>query len=132
MKVVEKIGNRTRVHTVNTKPTRTQQQFKDKVNINSIMAKYRRTGLLDHVRQQPGIYADLTQLPDYQTAMQTVLDAQTTFNTLPSELRTRFANDPSNLINFLSDDKNYDEAVKLGLVEQKIPQEPSKEPEPKK
>ena len=108
-----------RVSTVNDKPTRTQQQFRDKVNVNSIMAKYRKTGLIEHVRTNPGIYSDLTELPDYMTAMQTVINANRTFETIPANIRLRFQNDPAQLISFLSDPSNNDEALKLGLI---IPQ----------
>jgi len=97
----------------------TQQQFKDKVNVNSIMAKYRKTGLIEHVRKNPGVYSDLTQLPDYMTAMQTVINANRTFETIPANVRLRFQNDPAQLISFLSDPSNNDEALKLGLI---IPQ----------
>lgn len=134
MKKIEIRPNGTkRVYTVNEEPTRTQQQFKDKVNINSIMAKYKKTGLIDHIRSQPGTYTDLTQLPDYQTAMNTVIHAQETFSTLPSAVRARFGHDPQSLISFLADPKNDSEAVSLGLKLQKQPEPaPVEKTKPKK
>lgn len=45
-----------------------------------------------------------------------VAHAQSQFEMLPSEIRDRFSNNPEKLISFLSDDGNYDEALKLGLV----------------
>lgn len=121
-KIIQKRANGTkRVATINEEPTMTQQHLKEKVNVNSIMAKYRKTGLIDHVRKNPGVYMDLTELPDYQTALQTVIRAQDTFETIPANIRLKFDNDPSKLIAFLSDDKNYDEAAALGLVERKNP-----------
>lgn len=120
-KIILKRANGTKkVTTINNLPSRTQKQFRDQVNVNSIMAKYRKTGLLDHVRKTPGVYADLTNLPDYSTAMNTIIRAQETFQTVPATIRQRFDNDPAKFIAFLDDDKNYDEAVKLGLI---IPKE---------
>lgn len=125
MKEITKRANGSkRVRTVNDLPTRTQQHLKEKVNVNSIIAKYRKTGLIDHVRKNPGVYLELTELPDYQTAMETIVRAQSTFETIPANLRLRFNNDPKMLIDFLSDDKNYEEASKLGLVVPRPPKTP--------
>lgn len=137
-KVIEKRANgKVRVATINEEPSRTQQQFRDQVNVNSIMAKYKKTGLIDHVRDNPGTYSDMTQIGSYQDALQKVINAQQTFETLPSNLRQKFGHDPQQLITFLSDDKNYDEAVQLGLVIQKeqpqtpaAPSKKTKTPEP--
>lgn len=93
-----------------------QQQFKDKCNINEIMRKYHKTGMIDHLRRSPGQYADLTQIKDYDAALNTVINARQSFMTLPSEVRSRFQNEPQALINFLQDEKNYEEGVKLGLL----------------
>jgi phage internal scaffolding protein len=71
---------------------------------------------MDHVRKNPGVYADMTDLPDYQTALQTVITAQTTFDTIPSNVRHRFDNNPQTFIDFMADPANTDEAVKLGLM----------------
>lgn len=122
---------RVRVRTKNMQNTRTHQEFKDEVNVNSIIRKYQRTGMLTHVRENPGVYMDLTDIGDYQEAAQKVVDANTTFNSLSSELRKKFNNDPQNLINYLEDPKNLDEAQELGLVSlsrDKIPPKTSTKP----
>lgn len=111
--------NRTRVQTINTDPeTKAQQHFKDTVDINSIMKKYRHIDYVPNF-QSTGVYADVSNFKDYQTSLQIVLDAQMAFGTLPSDLRLRFNNDPEQLLAFLGDPKNYDEGVKLGLYEPK-------------
>lgn len=108
-----------RVSTVNLEESRTQQQFKDEVNINKIVAKYKKSGVYDRIVANQGIYADLTQIPDFQMCQDKIAKAKQGFDLLPSEMRKRFHNDPAELIEFLQDDKNYEEAVKLGLVTQK-------------
>jgi phage internal scaffolding protein len=35
---------------------------------------------------------------------------------LPAQIRSRFDNDPAKLIDFLENEQNHDEAIKLGLV----------------
>lgn len=119
-----------RVVTRNDEPTRTQQQFKDQVNVNNIMARYRRTGTIDHIRNvQEGAYADLSDLPDYQDALNTVIVAQSTFNNVPSDIRARFQNDPKQFIDFVSNPANKDELIKLGLANKPAPKTPAPTPE---
>lgn len=89
-------------------------------DINRIIDRYRETGyLVDpmHPGSRKPIFGDLTGLPsDYQAARQLIDDADEAFARLPSTVRERFANDPAEIFDFLADDKNYDEAVKLGLI----------------
>lgn len=107
------------VETVNQEPTLAQQQFKDECDINNIMKRYADTGQLTHLRNQTGVFADFSEIPDYQGSLNRVLDAQNAFMQLPAEVRTRFRNDPGYLIDFLQDPNNYDEALKLGLVNER-------------
>lgn len=106
---------RRRVQTVNKDPSKTQQHFKDHVNVNNIMKKYLQTGAITHLSGKTGVYADITEIGSYQDAMQKVLNANAAFEQLPSELRMKFANDPQNLITYLKDPKNNEESIALGL-----------------
>jgi len=120
MKQIETRSNGSiRVRSINDQPSLTQQQFKEQCDINNIIAKYKKTGEVMHLNRKRGMYADLTKIQDYHSALQSVIDAQSAFATLPSDLRTHFKNDPGLLLQFLSDPKNYDEGVKIGLIEPK-------------
>lgn len=107
--------------TVNEEPSMTQQQFKAECNVNNILAKYRKTGMLTHINKHQGQFGDFENVEDYQTALNKVMEAQDSFSLLPSELRTKFHNDPGKLIEWLSDKANDEEAVKYGL--KKTPEE---------
>ena len=48
------------------------------------------------------------------------------FEKLDVNVRKRFENNPQKLLDFLKDDDNRDEAIKLGLVERKDPAHPEK------
>ena len=98
----------------------TQQNFKEECNINTIVEKARLQGVVAQNAKQPD-YIDVSKIPDYQTALNTVLYAQQSFIQLPAKVRDRFANDPSRLMDFIANDENYEEAVKLGLVAPKPP-----------
>lgn len=99
--------------------TMAKQAFKDECDINTIMAKYKSTGLIDHVKNVQGSYGDFTSVQDYQLSLNQVIEAQDAFEQLPAKIRARFNNDPSHLMSFISDEDNYDEALKLGLIDPK-------------
>lgn len=127
-KIITRRPNGTlRVQTKLSGKTRTQTQFKDDCDVNRILAKYKATGTLTHVRNaQAGVYADLTQIPSYQEALNTVINAQRAFEEVPAKIRQRFNHDPNEFIKFLADPKNNQEAVKLGL--KTVPTPPPEDP----
>lgn len=92
-----------------------QQDMKDECDINTIVRRFGLTGELPS-NPIPPRYGDFTSVTDYHTAMNAVRDAMEGFMALPAELRARFANDPANLIAFLDDDGNREEATRLGLI----------------
>lgn len=94
----------------------TQQSFKDECDINKILERFGLTGEMPENPRLPQS-GDFTGVSDFHTAMTAVRKAEEGFLELPANLRARFGNDPQNLLEFLEDVKNKDEAVKLGLVE---------------
>lgn len=95
--------------------SKTKQSFKDECDINRIMARYAATGTLDFVNRREAQFLDVSDV-DFQNAMRIVIESREAFMTLPSALRDRFQNDPAQLLGFLSDESNREEAIKLGLV----------------
>ena len=98
-------------------PSLTHQSFADECNFNAVLARWETTGVIEHVNQAQPQYLDVSALPDYQSALNIVQEAQASFDALPSTLRERFSNNPGSLISFLADPSNRDEAIKLGLVD---------------
>ena len=94
--------------------SRTKQSFKNECDVNNILKNYNKTGVMPE-NFNPGEDRDLDGT-DYQEYMQTVASANSMFEELPSALRKRFKNDPAQLLSFVHDDKNVDEAHKLGLL----------------
>lgn len=98
----------------------TRQSFKKECDVNSIMAKYAKTGLIDHVSRVEARYGDFTGAPSsYLEAMQTVIDGQTAFAALPASLRKEFDNDPALFLQFMSDPANVDRMRELKLLPSK-------------
>lgn len=101
-------------------PTLTKQSFKDECDINNILKKYQKTGLLDHVNKYQGDYGDYIDAPSYQEAQNRILDAQYMFMSLPATVREKFKNDPGMFLDFVHDPKNEDAMVEMGLAKPKV------------
>lgn len=112
----EKTG-RIHVETVNNEPSLTHQEFERECDINQIMKKFDTTGEISHWSRRRGVYGDFSNLGTYEESLTTVMRAQEAFAELSAELRQRFRNDPAELIEFLGDEKNFEEAMKLGLLD---------------
>lgn len=123
-----------KVQTFNSAPSLAQQQFKEEADINNIIASYNTTGLLTNPlvasARQP-MFGDFSNLPqDYMQVQNQLLQAQADFMDLPAKIRQRFNNSPAELISFLQNPNNFDEAVELGLMEKTSKSEPTPEPKP--
>lgn len=65
----------------------------------------------------PARFIDVTALPDYQTSLNNVAYLENYFSGLHPTLRAQFRNDAAVMLEWLSDDKNTAEAVKMGLLD---------------
>lgn len=103
--------------------SKTDQSFKDDCDVNKIMEKYKTVENYNAVMalQNPGRakpqFGDFADMPDYAAAQNVIVRARNMFEALPSNIRDRFANDPAIFLEFMSDDKNKAEAIKLGLCQ---------------
>lgn len=93
---------------------RTRQAHRDECDVNNIVKRLEQTGFLPEGRG-PGAFGDFTGL-EFQDMLTRVNAAQAAFDSLPAAIRTRFGNDPGELLDFMDDPSNREEAVKLGLV----------------
>lgn len=93
----------------------TKQSHSDETDINLIMAKFQKTGLINHVKEG-GRYEDLPSDLDYHTSMNLILRAQESFERLPSSIRAEFANDPERFLSFVENPDNVDRMAELGLI----------------
>lgn len=100
--------------------SRAKQSFQKEANINTIMAKYAKSGLLVDpmcVSTRMPQFGDFSAVNDFQSMQNRVLEVKRYFDSLPAVVRLRFNNSPDELLKFMSDDKNKDEALKLGLLD---------------
>lgn len=101
-----------------------QQQFAAEADINTIVKRFNLTGQLPENIRMPQ-YGDYSGVYDFHTAMNAVALANEAFDAMPANVRARFNNDPAQFVDFCLDDKNLEEATKLGLVHpDKLPPTP--------
>lgn len=104
-------------------PSLAVQSAKAECDMNRIMAKAQKGGAIDHFSRFQGRYGDFVGPEDYHQAVNVVLAADEMFATVPSAIRNRFNNDPSEFLAFVQDPDNADELVSMGLA--KAPMAPT-------
>ena len=102
---------------------RTKQSEKDACDINLIMAKYVKTGHIEHQRNYAPEYDFATSM-DFHQALNLVTNANELFEALPAGTRKKFYNDPAQFLDFVQDENNLDEMIEMGLAKHPSPAEP--------
>lgn len=93
---------------------RTKQSMKDECDVNLIVAKFDRTGLLDHLAEGVPYFEDVSEVGDYRAALENVRAAQEYFSKFPAKVRSEFGNDVTRFMTFLRGASDGD-LLELGL-----------------
>jgi len=96
--------------------TRTKQADAAACDINNIMKKYEKTGVLPDLIKKNPRYGDFSDVPTYQDSLHLVHFSQEQFASLSAKVRRRFHNDPVEFLAFTQDASNAEEMAKLGLM----------------
>lgn len=115
-----------KVATVNTLPSLADQSQKNACDVNRIIARYKKTGQITHTSKKQALYADLSEVTDLIGALEQVSKAADAFDALPAQLRKKLNNDPVNLLEYLADPNNDEEAIRYGIKTR--PQQPAPAP----
>jgi phage internal scaffolding protein len=96
----------------------TEQSHKDACDLNIIVARAQHNPavLLDK-SLRPDVFRDFSESLPFVEMFNKVCEAKSAFEDLPSDVRSKFRNDPANLIDFVSNPNNALEAHDLGLLE---------------
>ena len=106
-----------RVSINNFPPTLTKQSLRDECNINSIVARYKKTGVISHQSARKPQYMDTTVVAkSYEQAFDIVRQADEAFMSLPAEVRKTFGNSPARFCDFACDPSNIEQMRKWGLA----------------
>lgn len=95
--------------------SRTSQEFAEDSDINNIIARYYKTGTLPMYMDREMLEGDVDFM-SYHEMQNAIASANSMFAALPAVVRARFDNDPAKFVEFVADEKNVEEARKLGLL----------------
>lgn len=102
--------------------SRVASEFAAECDVNVILKKYASTGVISSVNRRPPMFGDFSHMPsDFLEATLVVHRARDSFFGLSSAIRKRFDNDPVKFVQFISDERNREEAISLGLVSADLP-----------
>lgn len=109
-----------RVQKFFSKPSLTQQNFRDSCNINKIIKRYASQTGVDPMSLDPnsfgGLYGDFTDVPVLRDALDKVKQAEVFFDALPWKIRDMFGHSVVKLTEFCQDPANESKLVDLGLI----------------
>lgn len=88
--------------------SRTKQSFKEDCDINLILEKASRTGMVSHLSKYGAQYGDFVDV-DFESMLNTVAEANTLFAELPAEVRREFGNSQQKFFDFVNDPANKDD-----------------------
>ena len=120
-------GKKTPVKIHFTEKSLTKQSFTKECDINTILAKYQKTGAIDHVNKHEAQYG-FASSDTFTESMNIVAKGQTMFEELPSSIRTKFENNPAKFLDFVQDESNAKEMQELGLATKKLNNESNPTP----
>lgn len=107
-----------------TGPSLAKQSSKDECDINFIMKRYAKTGILEHLNEHQGDYGDFSDAKDFTESQKIVLEASEMFDTIPASIRKQFENSPAKFLDFVQDSENQEAMIDLGLAT-RVPPDPS-------
>lgn len=106
---------------------RTRQEFADECDINILLARYEKTGVINHYSSGKPEYIDLSIYPGDLAGAMLVMDAANeAFMRLPATIRREFDNDAVQFADFAADAANLDKMREWGLAPPKAAPEPPK------
>lgn len=94
----------------------TEQAHKKECDINNIIKKYDKTGLITHVSKIEAKFGDLTGR-DFKVMSDKVAQMNSAFELLPVEIKKEFEQSPAKLLEFMENPDNRERAIELGLID---------------
>jgi phage internal scaffolding protein len=100
-------------------PSLTVQSQSEDADLNVMLKRFGVTGKMPEVVRLPQ-YGDFSNVRDYQSAMNAIIEAEDNFLELTPEVRARFENNPQKLLDFVENPANLAE-LKAIFGEKNVP-----------
>lgn len=93
-----------------------KQSFKKECDINVLMSKYLKGGVITHLNPREARFLDVSEVGDLRDVYDRLEEARSAFEDLPSEVRDEFDHDPLAFVEFATDEDNRDQLEAWGLT----------------
>lgn len=90
----------------------TEQHHAKACDINSILARYKQTGVIEHIAKWEPQFGDVSDL-DFKRSMDTVAAVKSEFEELPAFARAHYDGDPTNYLHAVSTPEGLEELRNL-------------------
>lgn len=98
-------------------PSKAFQSEKSETMIESYLRKFHATGFLgDPQRKAVALFGDFTGMEDFQTIQNKMAKITEHFEALPSHVRRFFGDEPANYVAFVTDPRNLEKSIEMGLL----------------
>ena len=94
----------------------TEQSHLESTDINKIFHASKHSPEL-LIPESPPTFGDFSNVADFTEMQNRVADAISGFEALPAETRAFFEHKPANLVEFMNDPANVQDAIDMGLIE---------------
>lgn len=94
----------------------TQQNLRERVNINAIVARFKSTQEWNHINQRTPLYGNFDMGAELQEVIERVDDARIRFLELDADIRKLADNDPAIFLNMMADEDGRQILESAGLV----------------
>jgi len=111
----EIIRNRQQFSTPEDEIVRVEQAHKEEVNINNIVKRHGMDLIAKTAALQQFTYDDNPN-NDFQETMNAILKAEKSFDSVPSEIRKQFDNNPAKFMDFIHNPENNQQLIDWGLA----------------
>jgi len=122
-------GEKLKIQTNNNQPSMTKQSLKDDADVNKIIKRYNKTGVLPNMNKLESIYGQITS-QDLQDALNKVDSSYEAFSEVPSDIRAQFGNDAGAFIDYATNPQNIDQMRQWKLAPPPIPEPIQESPPP--
>lgn len=97
-------------------PSKTRQDMQEECDVNALMARYDKAGVWPNDNAAEPRYLDCSEVPDFRSAMDFMIEADKAFMSLPATVRREFDNNSADFVDYATDPANVGQMREWGLA----------------
>lgn len=97
-------------------PSRTRREFREDCNVNIIMERFTKHAIPPKQNTVAPRFINAAAIPNLQTAMQIMIEADKAFGSLPALVRKHFDNSPIAFVEYAQNAENLEQLREWGIA----------------